>query len=510
MTQWERRRERRRVPPFFWGGHGKAIHLWMPLVTIERTREPRGALKLLPHQRRLLANRLADGAAFPVYVYWGMGSGKTIGGCLCMQCLRAPARVLVLCDKSTVEQWMNEVSRVCFGEGMSEKYVGIQVFVEHFESLDHAKGPRPDAFDMVIVDEAHRFRNAWSKESARMLSWVARIHACPRVVLMSGTPIVHDADELAAFLNLMRASNIEDVRGRVSFYDPRATATVRQYASVDDRIVECPMTWAQTFESLLHRRQTFAIHLEDEKAPRVRTTSTRNTYNTKLRSIVNCPFRESPELSPKMVRMVQAMGAEEADGIRQVIYSSRRDTGVVALRELWAKTTKHPKHVCAIDGSMTTEERAAQIVRFNKAVHPTTLFITDAAAQGIDLKRVGAVHVMEPSDNVQDERQVINRAVRYRAHAGRAATVRVYRYVCVFPADGRVAPPWKATLYASGMFAKEELAGITRRVQYALLALIADEEEHETIDQRTLRTRARREREIQTVLEQIQAVANEG
>ena len=154
--------------------------------------------------------------------------------------------------------------------------------------------------------------------------------------------------------------------------------------------------------------------------------------------------------------------------------------------------------------------RAAQIVRLNKAVHPTTLFITDAAAQGIDLKRVGAVHVMEPSDNVQDERQVINRAVRYRAHAGRAATVRVYRYVCVFPADGRVAPPWKATLYASGMFAKEELAGITRRVQYALLALIADEEEHETIDQRTLRTRARREREIQTVLEQIQAVANEG
>ena len=108
---------------------------------------------------------------------------------------------------------------------MSEKYAGIQVFVEHFESLDHAKGPRPDAFDMVIVDEAHRFRNAWSKESARMLSRAA-IHACPRVVLMSGTPIVHDADELAAF-NLMRASNIEDARGRVS-YDPRATATVRQ------------------------------------------------------------------------------------------------------------------------------------------------------------------------------------------------------------------------------------------------------------------------------------------
>ena len=53
-----------------------------------------------------------------------------------------------------------------------------------------------------------------------MLSWVARIHACPRVVLLSGTPIVHDADELAAFLNLMHASKLEGVRA-VSFYDPR-------------------------------------------------------------------------------------------------------------------------------------------------------------------------------------------------------------------------------------------------------------------------------------------------
>lgn len=471
----------------------------MPWVKEERTVDPRGALKLLPHQRRLLANRTAEGAEYPAYVYWGMGSGKTIGGCVCMRALRAPASVLVLCDKSTVEQWMDEVHRVCFA-AMGREYEGIRVRVEHFETLDHADAPRPKQYDMVIVDEAHRFRNAWRKKLARMLGWIARIQECPRVVYMSGTPIVHDADEMDSFLRLMQATSVEQVRGRVSYYDPRAKSTVRQYASLDDRVVECAMSWAQTFEYLLHRRQSFAIHLEGEAAPRVRTTSSRNTYNTKLRSIANCPFRDAPQSSPKMVRMVATMREEESAGSRQVIYSSRRDTGVVALRELWIAATKHPKHVCAIDGNMATAERAEQIARFNKAVHPTTLFITDAAAQGIDLKRVGAVHVMEPADNTQEERQVINRAIRYRAHAGRAACVRVYRYVCVFPSDGRVETPWKATLHASGLFDRDELAGITRRVQYALLRIIAEEERNETIDQRTLRTRAAREEQIERAL----------
>ena len=90
MTQWERRRERRRVPPFF-GVVTVKRSTSGAFMTIERTREPR-VRSLLPHQRRLLANRLADGAAF-LHVYWGMGSGKTIGGCLGMQRLRAPARV---------------------------------------------------------------------------------------------------------------------------------------------------------------------------------------------------------------------------------------------------------------------------------------------------------------------------------------------------------------------------------------------------------------------------------
>ena len=154
---------------------------------------------------------------------------------------------------------------------------------------------------------------------------------------------------------------------------------------------------------------------------------------------------------------------------------------------------------------MTTES-ARRRSRFNKAVHPTTLFI-DAAAQGIDLKRVGAVHVMEPSDQAgrapsHQPGRALPSARGTRRHRARVS-------MRCLPRRRPRRAAVKATLYASGMFAKEELAGITRRVQYALLALIADEEEHETIASARC-ARARDASARYDVLEQIQAVANEG
>ena len=66
-----------------------------------------------------------------------------------------------------------------------------------------------------------------------------------------------------------------------------------------------------------------------------------------------------------------------------------------------------------------------------------------------------------------------------------------------------------ATLAASGLFDRDELVGITRRVQYALLRIIAEEERNETIDQRTLRTRAAREEQIEQALALIKNTDDE-
>ena len=468
--------------------------VWVDPVVWEKRRP----LRLQPHQSRLVTH---EPFRYPFYIFWGMGSGKTIGGIACLRRLHPGQKALVLCDKSVVEQWVDEIKRV-FGCNTSE-YARLRVCVQHFEYLDDASGMSPRSFDMVLVDEAHRFRNAWDKESRRMLGWMARIRECPRVIYMSGTPIVHDADiEMRAFECMMTTDDGErDFARRISFYDPRDDAKrAMRYATVENHIVKCEMSWAQCFKYLVSRRQTFSIHLDGEGTPRTRLSSSRNTYNTLLRSICNCPFPGETGTSPKMQAMIKHL-KEHEEG-KQVVYSSRRDTGVLALLDEWVRVATHAKATFRIDGSMSREERADHIQRFNRCMNGA-LFITDAGAQGVDLKRVHVMHIMEPAENLQEERQVVNRAIRYNPHERGQSLVHVYRYVMEFPRRAAVAPPWKREIMASGLFDRDEMRGITRRVQYALLSLIRDEEHGETIDERIIRTRAVRDEDISRALDRL-------
>lgn len=469
---------------------------------VARATEPSGRrVALQPHQK--LLQRHVPTMRFPFYIYWGMGSGKTIGGCVCMQRLGDGESCLVLCDKSTVHQWVREVQRMLTRN--ASDFADIRVRVEHYEAMEHADGPRPERFAMVILDEAHRFRNAWEKQSARMLRWMRQIRAAPAVVYMSGTPIVHDgASELRALRNMMG----EDMRGRISHYSPRDDSKrCHHYARTTDTVVRCPMSWAQCFSYLQSRKQTFSLHLEGEPAPRVRVSSTRNTYNSLLRSICNCPFPSIDGSSSKVTAMVRQVDACSGAARKQVVYSSRRDTGIVAFTKEWMQTTGR----CAlkIDGSMTKQQRDAQIAKFNRPSFSGVLCITDAAGQGVDLKGANAVHIMEPADNEQEERQVVNRAVRFKAHSGADPTVDVYRYVSAFPDTAAVGYPWKKLIYESGLFDKAEMRGVTRKVQYALIALINEEEGGLTVDERVLRSRAARAAGIAEALSELQRASIE-
>lgn len=453
-----------------------------------------GKLVLQPHQEKLLTRE----RRYPFYIFWGMGSGKTIGACACMRDLVDGESCLVLCDKSTAEQWKKEVTRVFACN--AESYFAIRVSVRHYEELDLEEDPPvPSQFDMTIVDEAHRFRNAWARESVRMLRWISMIKDCTKVIFMSGTPIVNDpAIEVDALHRLMGSET--SMRGRISYYDPRMDESKKKwYPSVSYEIVTCPMSWAQCFLYLSSRKQTFSLQLEGESFSRTRTSSIRNSYNTLLRSISNCPF-EDPASSPKMREIVKSILANASK--KQIVYSSRKDTGISALVHLWSQTgspktkDQKAKRALIVNGSLSKEERHANITTFNRSPG-SVLFITDAGGQGIDLKRVDVVHIVEPSDNLQEERQIVNRAVRFKSHRKANSEVTVFLYATSFPINGRVGDPWKKVLFASGLFEKEEMRGITRRVQHALLRIIREETGGKTIDQKTIEIREEKDKQVQ-------------
>jgi superfamily II DNA or RNA helicase len=451
-------------------------------------------IKLLPHQKKLV-DHLKEDVTFPIYICWSMGSGKTIGAGMCMTSLEDKNKVLIICDKSTLTQWKNEISKIL--ERNAASFPKLTVHIIHYEYLDQTDAPNPGHYNMTIVDESHRFRNAWSKNSNRMLHWMSQIHKCKKTIFLSGTPIIHDAIAEREALNNMMMNT--DLKGRIFFYDPRNDLkSEKKYPKVKEVEVKCPMSWAQCFVYLQNRKQSFHLKLDGENTERVRMSSSKNTYNTLLRSLANNPFPDNPALSPKFQTILENLNKALNENKKQIVYSCRKDTGVKSLQLLWEGVGLNMSF--QVTGDMSQEDRAEHIQKFNKKPK-SVLFITDAGAQGIDLKRVDVVHIMEPAENIQDEKQIMNRAVRYKSHSQTDSIVTILRYISTFPTSGSVAPPWKNVLYKSGMFGKDEMKGITRSVQYALHNIIKTEENGETIDQKILRTREEREDQIQATLE---------
>lgn len=468
----------------------KSFPLIMQSVEIVKKTTP---ITLLPHQRRL-QSKLPE-LEFPFFLYWGMGSGKTIGGCIFFQLLEHGDKGLVICDKSLVNQWKREIQR--FLGKNNKHYNDVDIQLIHYEYLEKDEDLDLSQFKMIIVDEAHRFRNAWSRDSVRMLSWVDRIHLSDKVVFLSGTPIMNDAEsEMKAFYKLMLTNNPQN---KLFYYDPRADMKTKgSYASTDHLNEYCYMTWAQCFKYLINRKQTFELQLPNEDYKRIRTTSKQFAYNTQLRTICNNPYPETPELSPKLTSLRDNIQSYLDQNMKQIIYSSRRDAGIDALDNLLEED------LYRIDGSMSIDERSESIRKFN--LRPKSiLLITDAGGQGVDLKRVDIVHLMEPADSIQEENQIINRAVRYKSHKENYSKVTIIHYIMKFPTTCQVCAPWKNELYQSGMFSKHEMKDLSKKVQKALYVIIENEENNETLDEKIFRNRIKKEEQVQEKLSMIRS-----
>jgi superfamily II DNA or RNA helicase len=97
------------------------------------------------------------------------------------------------------------------------------------------------------------------------------------------------------------------------------------------------------------------------------------------------------------------------------------------------------KTFAVLSGDIDPEERAKLIKEFNNKSKPIDLLLlSGAVAEGIDLKRVRHVHVMEPFWNYARINQVKTRAIRYLSHEDLPLderNVQVYIYLSDYPTD---------------------------------------------------------------------------
>ncbi len=161
------------------------------------------AVELLEHQVATVRRILAD----PVERYLladEVGLGKTIeAGVLIRQhVLDRPkkAAVVVVVPAHLVRQWQLELaSKFSLSENSPVKVLSENEFVEHANELD--------SITMLVVDEAHRpALRAFDRDpKARRIYDTLEFAAgrVPRLLLLSGTPVLHQEDGFLAMLHLL-------------------------------------------------------------------------------------------------------------------------------------------------------------------------------------------------------------------------------------------------------------------------------------------------------------------
>lgn len=439
---------------------------------------------LLPHQDELRKSAIANQMQFPFYLIWQMGSGKTWGALACTYALRHVASnlpsVLVLCPLSLVGQWHMQIKR--FFEN-ADNPPHVKIVVAHYEQLDRSE-VKPKKFHMCIVDEAARFRNAFKNEEddegrrPDVLHYqISLILECPRIVYLSGTPIIAHAQlERKAFDMMMKSAKLP-LNQRISIYDPRKDKQfMRRFARREDNVVHVPMLWSQTLLYFMYKRRPFRLktpfgELRSEK-------ETHNSFESQLVKIANNPFtrpkfdHDDPEVSPKIMALVYRVEEQMNSDRKQVVYSSRKGEGVeqirmvLVARELsrtfqqpidWndvfktrSKTSPLPTKIAnaarkllhekylILSGDQDGEERYRIVSEFNRrsGAHRNTrvLCFTKAAGFGVDLCEVGDVHLLEVNSVRGEEEQVVARGLRLYGHRkGSRALVKVWKYIATFP-----------------------------------------------------------------------------
>lgn len=300
------------------------------------------------------------------------------------------------------------------------------------------------SYDCVVLDEAHYFRN----NTQGMQSAIHAIHSARNVVLLTGTPLVNDVEDLVGMLQLTDMDRTRDwereylksgrlptpaevtafLGGHVSWFDPqvhRPNMFKKFYPSMVDRVVKVPMTWSQTLEYLMGERSVF------EFGPYSIQQGKSNRYNCLTRAVCNAPGND-PQSSPKL-QLVAATIAKHVPEGPQVVHSSLIDTGVKPLKRMCDADKVRYGSMEIITGTTDNAVRDAARARYNRG-KTNVLFISDAMQFGLDLQATRVIHLTEPHQNRSTENQTTARAIRMGSHTKCAyKEVIRYKYLSTFP-----------------------------------------------------------------------------
>jgi len=279
--------------------------------------------------------------------------------------------------------------------------------------------PIPLKNSLLIVDEAHNARNPMSATSRALVS---TSFTADKVLLLTATPFVNSIRDFIPLINMLHGRYVvgtigEYRKGDVSNYLGTSTKEdnlnvfryfLQDYVDVVnerderyfpkriDHMVYINMTpaYLKRYERLLGRGKVADLYFSHPK----------HFYNGYRRAV----NKAGPEYySSKVTKAIPILKKGKA-----LIYSNWRKFGVAPIT---ASLKTAGITFRTFTGSTKISDRQAIIDAFNNDEFQV-LVVTKAGGEGLDLKGVRSVVVLDPMWNDAGLQQVIGRAVRYKSH----------------------------------------------------------------------------------------------
>jgi superfamily II DNA or RNA helicase len=416
-----------------------------------------------------------------------MGLGKTLQT-ICV--LRG--RVLVVCPKSVVYNWVDEINRFRPGlrtaiyEGPKrqiDRTADVTLMTYAVLRLDSELLAKED-WHIVVLDEGQAIKNLGSQTARAAFELRGKFR-----VLLSGTPVENRLEELWSAMHFANPGLLggvshfqERYANPISNGDPEAAARLR--AKIRPFVLR--RTKREVLRELPSRTDT-VLHVELDEAERsvydaVRV-ATRKSVAEKLAqpggggvlAALEALLRlrqaachaglvpgQQAETSSKVERLVEALEDAVAEGHKALVFSQW--TSLLDRIEPRLGAAGIP--FTRLDGS--TRDRAAVVSQFQDDAGPPVLLVSlKAGGTGLNLTAADHVFLLDPWWNPAVEDQAADRAHRF----GQQRPVMVYRMVTKDTVEERilVLQESKRRVAEVALGEASQAGGITREELLALL-----------------------------------------
>lgn len=391
-----------------------------------------------------------------------MGSGKTLNA------LRAAAiaqkrhpdkDVIISAPASVIKQFESE--REKFGIKLDSKHTK---YYSHEELVNRAEAISKGRNSLLIIDEAHRLRNTGT---AKYKAHALVRDSADKAVLYTGTAMYNKPHDLAALVNLAagykklpesesefkkefiatekvnpgsfarlfgaQAGEVEHLRNGNKLKS-LLKDTVHNYDAQKDMPEEFAKTTEKVHKIGMSPEQYKYYRFAENRIPwpiraKIRAglplskkeNASLNAFSSGVRQISNsfASYTMDPrkvESSPKFLKMIEhsdELRKKLGKDYRGVVYSNYLASGLSHYsNELKKKGISHGVYT----GELSKAEKTKMVDEYNAGKFDT-LLLSSSGAEGINLKGVRHMQIMEPHWNDSKIRQVAARAVRRGSHA---------------------------------------------------------------------------------------------